>query len=234
MNIMPWSAALLGVVGSLHCIGMCGPIALALPLGGKSTMGRIAGILAYNFGRTFTYAVLGAFSGLAGYGITWMGGQQLLSIVAGCIILFVLLAGMWGHKLPSSSLAGKLYAAVQHKLRTVFQRKSIAGLTTIGLLNGLLPCGLVYAALLGAGAQGNFAQGALFMLLFGLGTIPAMFAVGFAGLKFSALFRNRLRKAVPVFVAVTALLLILRGMDLGIPYVSPKQESEKVTCCHSR
>lgn len=232
MSVLPWSAALLGLVGSLHCIGMCGPIALSLPVGGRTGMGRVTGILAYNFGRAFTYSVLGAFSGLAGSAISWMGGQQLLSIVAGCAILLVLIAGALGNKLPSSSLLRRLHASLLEKLKSVFQKKSTAGLATIGLLNGLLPCGLVYAALLGAGAQGTVLQGALFMFLFGLGTIPVMFAVSFAGSKISLHFRDRLRRAVPVFVAITALLLILRGMDLGIPYVSPKQEAKEVVCCH--
>jgi len=231
MSVPLWTAVLLGLLGSLHCIGMCGPIALALPVNNRSRQFQIAGILTYNFARAVTYSVLGALSGLAGKTISWMGGQQVLSVTAGIIILVLLILGVAGEKLP---LPGKLldfYAAVRKTLGKLFKDKTVKGLFLIGLLNGLLPCGLVYAALAGAGATGSAWMGALFMFIFGIGTMPAMFSLPFAGTYFSPAFRGKLRKLVPVFVGTMALLLILRGMDLGIPYISPSSEHEHA-CCH--
>ncbi len=232
MSMLPWTALLLGVVGSLHCIGMCGPIALALPIAHMGRGFRIRGILAYNFGRAATYSVLGAISGLIGSAINWAGGQQALSITAGVIILIALFLGLAGKKIPLPRSLDRLYGKLRSSLGNLFRDKSIKGLLFIGLLNGLLPCGLVFAALAGAAATGTFWQGALFMFVFGLGTIPAMFSLSFAAGHLSGNFRNKLRRAVPVFVSIMAILLILRGMGLGIPYVSPAVENDKQVCCH--
>ena len=109
-------------------------------------------------------------------------------------------------------------------------------LLLFGLLNGLLPCGLVYAALAGAAATGGPLGGALFMAAFGLGTIPAMLAVSLAGRLITAPWRARFQRAVPVAMAVLAVLFIVRGLSLGIPYLSPDLSPEAVaggrSCCH--
>lgn len=229
MNMMLWTALMLGVVGSLHCIGMCGPIALALPVQNRSRQFKIAGILTYNFGRAVTYAALGALAGLAGKTVSWMGGQQALSITAGTIILVLLVLSLIGEKIPLPPMLTGIYTAVRKALGKLFQNRTVKGFFLIGLLNGLLPCGLVYAALAGAGATGSVWEGAVFMFVFGMGTLPAMFALPYAGAFFSSAFRGRLRKAVPVFVGVMAVLLIIRGMGLDIPYLSPAPDH---ACCH--
>jgi len=100
---------------------------------------------------------------------------------------------------------------------------------TIGFLNGFLPCGLVYMAIFGAIATGNALQGSLYMALFGLGTIPLMTSAIYLGNFLNVQVRQRIRKAIPVFVAVIAGLFILRGLGLGIPYVSPKPIAETVS-----
>lgn len=230
MSVPLWTAIVLGLVGSLHCVGMCGPIALALPIYNRSRQFQIAGILTYNFARAITYSVLGALTGLAGKTISWMGGQQALSITAGILILLMLAVGLMGDKIPMPAKLRDFYTAVRKALAKLFQNKTVKGFFLIGLLNGLLPCGLVYAALAGAGATGSIWQGALFMFVFGMGTVPAMFSLPFVGTYFSPSFRSKMRKAVPVFVGTMALLLILRGMDLGIPYISPSSEKEHACC----
>ena len=232
MNIELWTALMLGVIGSLHCIGMCGPIALALPIAQMSRGGRLRGIFAYNFGRAATYSVLGAVSGLIGSALNWFGGQQALSITAGVIILIALFFGLAGKRIPLPGWLSRTYAVLRSSIVRLFSNKTTKGLLMIGLLNGLLPCGLVFAALAGAASTGSFLSGALFMFVFGLGTIPAMFSLSLAAVHITDSFRNKLRRAVPVFVVVMAVLLIVRGLGLGIPYVSPAVENEKQVCCH--
>ncbi len=226
------TALLLGVVGSLHCAGMCGPIALALPASGNTIASRATSIVLYNFGRAMTYSVLGAISGLAGGTLMWAGGQQLLSVTAGVIILLALLMGLAGKKMRLPGPVDRMYVAVRGQLGKLFRRRKPGTLLLIGLLNGLLPCGLVYAALGGAAATGSMAGGALFMLLFGIGTSTSLAAISAFGSYLTLNFRQKLRKAVPVFVGMMAMLLILRGLGLGIPYVSPSFEAEKPVCCH--
>jgi uncharacterized protein len=232
MSMLLWTALLLGVAGSLHCVGMCGPIALSLPIAHMGTGYRIRGILAYNFGRAATYSVLGALSGLIGGTIHWVGGQQTLSIVAGVVILVALLVALTGKRIPFVRRFDKYYTWLRTSLGNLFRQRTTKALLLIGLLNGLLPCGLVFAALGGAAATGSVLQGATFMFVFGLGTIPAMFSLSFAAVKMSDRFRNKLHRVVPIFVTAMALLLILRGMGLGIPYVSPSFEKDKSVCCH--
>lgn len=231
--MFPVAALVLGLFGSLHCVGMCGPIALALPLRRDNAWAMNAGMLRYHAGRSFTYAALGLLSGLAGSAVSWAGGQQTLSLVAGGLILLVSIAGIFGRRIEMSRTFSRPFAFVRNKLARFFGNPRPGAQFSIGLLNGLLPCGLVYAALAGASATGNAASGALFMFLFGIGTVPALYALSLAGNRISDLWRGRLRKAVPVFVAIMALLLVLRGLGLGIPYISPKFEKEgTVACCH--
>jgi uncharacterized protein len=216
------TALLLGAAGSLHCVGMCGPIVLALPRGNQPGMKKFSGLFLYNIGRALTYSVLGAISGLAGSALLWAGGQQTLSIVASYA----------GEKMKLPRFIQKGYDKVRTILGKMLASKNKSSLLFIGLMNGLLPCGLVYAALAGAAATGSWWQGALFGLIFGVGTIPALMALGIAGSKINEKFRSRLRKAVPVFITVMALLLIVRGLGLGIPYVSPEYKEKEVACCH--
>ena len=226
------AAIVLGLLGSLHCVGMCGPIALALPLNRERVSLAAGGILLYNFGRALTYSIFGMLSGLAGSAVQWAGGQQVLSITAGIIVLLALVLGLLGKKSKLPSLIAKPFAKLNQTLGALFRRKRMDALLLIGLLNGILPCGLVYAGLAGAAATGSAWQGALFMFSFGMGTVPAMFALSFFGNRVPETIRVKLRKAVPVFVGMMALLLVLRGMGLGIPYISPAMEKGQVTCPH--
>lgn len=226
------TALLLGAAGSLHCVGMCGPIVLALPRGNQPGFRKFSGLFLYNTGRAVTYALLGSLSGLAGSALLWAGGQQTLSVVAGVIILAGLIASYAGEKMKLPGFIQAGYNKVRSVLGKLLASKNKSSLFIIGLMNGLLPCGLVYAALAGAAATGSWWQGALFGLIFGLGTIPALMALGMASSRINEKFRTRLRKAVPVFITAMALLLIVRGMGLGIPYISPEYKEKEVACCH--
>jgi uncharacterized protein len=227
---------MLGLVGSLHCAGMCGPIAIALPLNNKSWFARISGGLLYNFGRTITYGLLGAVFGLAGMGLALGGLQQWVSILLGAfMILSVLIPRIGGTGRKVAEMADKLTGAIKKPFIRLFKLKTYRSLFFIGLLNGFLPCGLVYIALAGALVMSKYYEGALYMMFFGLGTIPMLLAISVAGNVISQKLRHRLSKAIPFIIILLGILFILRGLNLGIPYISPKitVTGEKVTmeCC---
>ncbi len=230
-NLFLFTALVLGLLGSLHCVGMCGPIVLALPLNRQNKKSMTAGVALYHAGRLFTYAILGILSGFAGNAVQWATGQQALSIFAGSFILIVLGLGLLGKKIPYPTFISKFLSLIRNNLGLLFKQKKTGTLGLIGMLNGLLPCGLVYAGLAGAAATGNPIKGALFMIAFGIGTIPALAFLSILGNRISIKFRENLRKAVPIFVATMALLLVLRGLGLGIPYISPSYSEDKPTCC---
>jgi sulfite exporter TauE/SafE len=222
------TALVLGLVGSLHCAGMCGPLALALPPAGKTATGHAAGRLAYNGGRIVTYCALGLLFGLLGKTLLLAGVQRWLSIALGVALLVGLFASrqlaLWR---PMASLVERVKARMSFLLR----RRSWAALFGLGLLNGLLPCGLVYVAGAGATATGSLVHGAIYMAAFGFGTIPMMLALSLSGRLIPFSLRLRLLKVVPVAVFLLASLLILRGMGLGIPYVSPTLSGGGASCC---
>jgi sulfite exporter TauE/SafE len=224
------TALLLGLVGSLHCAGMCGPLALALPKTGSTTAGFLSSRVAYNLGRIITYCALGVLFGLVGRTLVLAGLQRWLSIALG----LALLAGLFSSRKlalwrPVTSLVERLKSGMSVLLR----RRSTAALFVLGLLNGLLPCGLVYVAGASATATGGIFSGLKYMAAFGVGTVPMMLAISLTGGLIPVPLRLQLRKAIPVSVFLLAVLLILRGMDLGIPYVSPADlSSGRPSCCH--
>lgn len=225
-----WTAFALGLVGSLHCAGMCGPLALALPPAGHTAASYVFGRVAYNLGRVVTYCVLGLIFGLIGKTLLLAGVQRWLSIALGVALLVGLFVSrrlaLWQ---PVIALVDQLKSRMAGLLR----RRSFDALLVLGLLNGLLPCGLVYVACAGATATGDLFNGALYMLAFGLGTVPMMLAISLSGKLVPFSLRLKLLKAVPVAVFLLATLLILRGMELGIPYVSPVLGAESgADCCH--
>ncbi|HZG00798.1 MAG TPA: sulfite exporter TauE/SafE family protein [Chitinophagales bacterium] len=233
---MSSAALLMGVVGSLHCIGMCGPLAMSL----SSPVGNGAAAwwnpVRYNAGRIFTYTAMGLFVALLGEPLRAAGWQQGLSIIGGAVML----AAALGYLVPIyfKPSTNPLSQALIRFRSGVFQRFKKNGSVNrfvLGLLNGLLPCGLVYMALGGAAMQRSFTESVLFMTVFGLGTAPAMMVMGYSRswLRLNTAF---ILKAYPYAMLILAVLLLLRGMNLGIPYVSPFVASDaagcKAACCH--
>lgn len=211
-----------GILGSFHCIGMCGAIALALPIKETTWMSQLGGGAIYNLGRITTYGILGGLLGLIGRGLSLAGFQQGLSIGLGVLLLVFLLFPKWIQKNQHRySWLAERQLWVKAKMGKLFQSNTHTALFAIGLLNGLLPCGLVYVALAGAMATGQVGGGALYMVFFGLGTAPMMLLASQFRSLISMKIRNRMRKMVPVFVGAMAILFIMRGLNLGIPYVSP-------------
>jgi uncharacterized protein len=222
MMTLFFAAVTMGMIGSFHCIGMCGPLACALPLGGASDLAKFTGTLLYNAGRIITYSALGLLFGIAGKSFSMLGFQQGLSITLGVIILIVLvIPKKWLRLGGNFPLAAGFTQVIRRKLGALFLSQQKRSLVAIGLLNGLLPCGLIYMAIAGAIASADPFKSAFFMASFGLGTLPVMWSVSFFGNYLGVGVRQKIRAAYPVMMAVMACLLIVRGMSLGIPHLSP-------------
>ncbi len=233
---MLWSALIFGLLGSFHCIGMCGPIAFMLPVDRSNSYKKVSQVAVYHFGRLLAYSVMGLFFGLVGKSLYIFGIQQQLSIVIGItIIIVVLMPYKTFNKYNFSKPLYKVVSKVKSALGKALKKKTTDSFLTIGFLNGFLPCGLVYMAVFGALASGNALQGSLYMFLFGLGTIPLMTTAIYLGRFLNSTIKQRIQKAIPVFVILIGALFIIRGLGLGIPYLSPAPVMEiasSVMECH--
>ena len=232
---MDWIQALtIGFLGSFHCIGMCGPIALALPVKERSMGTRVFSALIYNSGRIFTYFMLGVIFGYLGTGLQLWGFQRWISIVLGVVMILSVAFPFIFHSLNIESHINKGLSAFKQLFAKFFGYRTFGSVFVIGLLNGFLPCGLVYLAIAGAIVSATPLNGGFYMILFGLGTIPALFSVTLVGNVFGMKFRNRMKKIIPVFIVIIGLLFILRGLNLGIPYLSPEMHAHEThpSCCH--
>ena len=227
-------AFLLGLISSFHCIGMCGPIAFSLPVQLLPSHKKFLGILLYNFGRVTTYTFLGVLFGFAGREFFLGGWQQAFSIILGTAILIVLIINQLNFKTVSIGFMHSFQVKLQQFIARFIRKKQLYGVYFIGVANGFLPCGMVYLAIAGALGTGSTKGGILFMLLFGVGTIPLMLAVTWFGLVVNITIRNTVRKITPFFIVMIGALLILRGLNLNIPYLSPLLESTsgKIVPCH--
>lgn len=225
MSLNFYTALMIGLVGSLHCIGMCGPIAISLPLGNKSWWRRTLGGVTYNTGRIITYGILGALFGFLGQGIEMAGLQRWASVLIGVVlILSVVFPALFRRKIKIEQFLFGYAGRMVGKFRKLFAINSLSSLFSIGLLNGLLPCGLVYVAVAGALNTNNVLGGIGFMFVFGLGTLPAMLTIPLLGNLIGSGFRKKYRYILPITVVILGILFVLRGLSLGIPYVSPPQE----------
>jgi len=221
-----WTAFIVGLVGSAHCAGMCGPIALALPLKSDNWFTRAGGGLIYNAGRIITYMILGAIFGLLGKGIRMAGFQLWASIVIGILMIIMVVVPLIFRKMPSLNTVFEGYSArLLSGFRNMFRKGDNKSLFGIGLLNGILPCGLVYVAVAGAINTGDVVSAMMYMALFGAGTIPVMLAVSLAGTMISLNLRIFVNKLSPYVIVLLGVLFILRGLSLGIAYISPKAEA---------
>ncbi len=236
MTTLLFTAFVIGALGSLHCVGMCGPLAMSLPVVSESPAGRTFYTLLYNLGRVLSYAAIGAGLGLVGASFAMVGFQQGLSIMAGVIILLFLVwpRGKWA--LNSHKSVQRFFEVLRKQLGELFFKKNLRSVFFIGVLNGLLPCGLVYIAVAGAVSTASVLKSSLFMAMFGLGTLPVMWSVAFFGSFAGIRTRTNIKKAYPYFMFLMACLLIVRGLGLGIPYLSPEFETLNKTAtginCH--
>ncbi len=219
---MLWSALLFGLLGSFHCVGMCGPIAFMLPVDRTNSFRKVTQISTYHFGRILAYSIIGLFFGLVGKSLYIFGIQQQLSIVIGVLMIIVVLIPVktfnrYNFSKPMYGLISKIKSALGQALK----KKTADTFFTIGFLNGFLPCGLVYMAVFASMATGSMFEGSLYMMLFGVGTIPLMTSAIYLGKILNTAVKQRIQIAIPVFVVVMGIWFIVRGLGLGIPYISP-------------
>ena len=231
------SGFVVGILGSLHCVGMCGPIALAIPHKSQNKLSITIDNIFYNGGRIVTYMILGTVLGLIGTAISFSGLQEKLSIAIGIIMLVLTFAPkIFGVSAKSNSFFYSKIGELKSYFGNYLKKKGRSSLLILGLLNGLLPCGLVYVALAASLGIADYLGSMSFMAGFGLGTAPAMFAVGYIGIFAKPKLRQKFTKIIPYGIAIVAILMIMRGMALGIPYISPElptQVTQPVgSCCH--
>ncbi|MCU0340867.1 MAG: sulfite exporter TauE/SafE family protein [Spirosomaceae bacterium] len=231
---MYFLAFTLGLMSSLHCVGMCGPIALALPVHQRSRAGKWSGVLLYNLGRTATYSVLGVLLGTVGSGLQLAGLQSTLSIATGVVMLAaVAYSSRWLDQLGTPVFLQKNIHSLKQRLGLLLRRQSLGAMLGLGTLNGLLPCGLVYIALISSVAVGSAWQSGLYMAFFGLGTVPAMSAVALSKNLFSTSLRQRVYRFMPVLVATVGIILILRGLYVtSWPILGVS--SQDIPVCHGK
>ena len=223
---MLYTAFIFGLISSLHCIGMCGPIAIMLPVDRSNQTKKTLQIFTYHLGRLAAYASIGFIFGLFGKGFSMAGLQQELSVLLGIImIVIVVIPEKVFIAYNFSKPIFKVISKIKTALGSQFKNKSYQSLFTIGLLNGFLPCGMVYVALFGAIAMQSPSLGILYMLLFGLGTVPMMSSVVYLNSFLTLPFRNKIQKVIPYVAVCIGVLFILRGLGLGIPYISPNTVS---------
>ena len=219
------SGLILGLMGSFHCAGMCGPIAIALPLRGDNYFQKVFGGILYNLGRTITYGIMGAVFGLLGQGLEMVGFQQWVSVIMGILMISsVLFPKLFKSQYDLNKSMFSFVGKLKNALKKLFTQKSYGALFLIGILNGYLPCGLVYIALAGAIGTGSVVYGTFFMILFGLGTLPMLLGISLIGNMASVKLRNKINKFIPAVVVFVGIMFILSGLNLGIPFFSPKKD----------
>lgn len=232
---MLYTAFLFGLISSFHCIGMCGPIAMMLPVERNNPVKKVTQIITYHLGRLTAYGSIGLLFGLLGKGLFLAGIQQQMSVIIGIAMIVVIVTpekvfAQYNFSKP----VFRWISRVKQTLGSYFKNRSYKSLFIIGLLNGFLPCGMVYVALFGAIAMQSAGFGVLYMLLFGLGTVPLMSAVVYVNSFLTVPIRNKIQKVIPYVGIIIGVLFILRGLGLGIPYVSPSNMSlfiqEKANC----
>lgn len=232
--IEPLTGLLLGLAGGLHCAGMCGPIAMALPSTGRKGLFRFAEKGLYQIGRVATYALLGLFVGLGASVFELAGYGRVASVTAGILmIVTAALQLVWHRNLLPSGPIHRATAPIRSKLGELLKQRSMLALTGIGMLNGLLPCGLVTSALLGSAATTEPLAGMVFMSFFGIGTLPVMMSIALGSTILNDRMRSSMRVAMPVLAIAVGVIVVLRGLALDIPFVSPPEAKphSQVNCC---
>lgn len=208
---------LLGLAGSLHCVGMCGPLMLALPLPDSARRAVVVQILLYQSGRILSYSALGVLFGLLGKGIAIAGFQQILSLFSGVfIIAMAIMAWRFERLVTALPGFGAFTRTIQQQLGKMMRKHSTSGSIAVGMLNGLLPCGMVYAALAGAISTTNSVDGGIFMALFGVGTLPLLLTVNLAGRSISFKWRAKMKMVQPILLTLAGILLLQRGLHLDL------------------
>mgnify|MGYP002400068970 CR=1 FL=1 len=218
-------AFLIGLQSSIHCIGMCGPLALAAPIDKSNQQKAVWGAIKYNIGRITSYTYLGFLVGLIGLQNWMLGAIQWISIVTGSVMILSIFLGSMETWFGFRKLSGYVGKAIASRFSSVKKTPAALQPFLFGMLNGFLPCGMVYTAVLFSLGAANLLETTFVMLFFGLGTLPIMLFIPLMGQqKLLAYFPRYTQK---VLLLIIGLLLILRGLSLGIPYLSPQMDIEQ-------
>jgi len=222
---MIWvSGIIVGLFGSLHCLGMCGPIAMILPVDRSNSKKQAFQTLLYHLGRIISYSLMGLIFGFLGKTLNLFTSQQYLSLIIGALMMIsVFIPLNWTKRLQKKGPISKAIRWVSQKLGQLLKEKRDDQILTLGVLNGLLPCGLVYVAIASATALSDPIKSTLYMAMFGVGTIPMMTTAVYLSQWISQRLRTRLLKWIPVLVFLMGALLFARGLNLGIKFISPKK-----------
>ena len=206
--------------GLSHCVGMCGSLVGAFSMQQKTIKSSITGpLLLYQAGRITTYVIIGMITATIGAGLhlaaLGQGLQVGLSIFIGLLMLFIglaLIGKFVNLRWIESAALAKWASALVGRLMTSAHPAAPVGL---GMANGLLPCGPVYAMALLAATAANPLHGGLVMLFFGLGTLPAMMGMGFVSARLSVTLRKRLYRFAAILIMIVGLQQIMRGLALA-------------------
>lgn len=239
MSSIYWSALVLGIVSNLHCFAMCGPIAMSVPINRKSEFTILTSSFYYHTGRILTYVVLGLLVGTIGFGIHLVGILQSLSIVSGIGIIFY----AWRYQLLGETADKIFKTALPYNLNSRLMGKVAKSNSPfksffLGTLNGLLPCGMVYTALITSLLAGDIISGGMSMLFFGLGTYPTMIILMYFTQKTATRYKSKINRFLPVILTIVGLLILLRGLNLNISYLSPQatfsetKNQVEIKSCH--
>lgn len=223
-------AFFIGLFGSVHCIGMCGPLAFSIPSFHAQWWRVVLDKVIYNMGRLLSYTLLGFLIGLLGRQLWLLGMQQGVSILSGLLIMGAGFSRILKLRFVQSRRLTKVLQPLNKLIAYALQHQ--AGHLIVGILNGFLPCGFVYIALVGAVNTGTPAASAGYMFWFGFGTFPLMLAAtvssGFVG----PVIRRRINKGIPYLMVCLGIWFTLRGLALDIPYLSPAKQASGVAVCH--
>ena len=234
---MLWTAMVLGFLGSFHCIGMCGPIALAI--GGKGSQTFLQNKIIYNLGRSLTYAGLGLLVGSLGFSLSLAGIQQGVSVAMGLLIVLLSLSYKKADQFLTIPALSGAVRWIKSQLSQYLKSGSKLAFFSTGLVNGLLPCGMVYMALVVAMGMQSPVLGAMYMFFFGLGTVPMLLGLMVSGSFLPLVRRQQFQKAIPYVGILIGVLMVFRGLGLGIPGFSPElavfdygTQKVEITMCH--
>lgn len=229
------TAIAFGFLGSLHCLGMCAPLLWAIPENPEKRARWWINKLIYNAGRISMYALLGVLVGLIGEGVSLVGWQQHISWITGVILIVGLSLSIWGGRIRMfNAFSTGFNQRIKRGLSKTLASKTYRSQLMFGVFNGLLPCGLVYMALIASLSMTSIGGSMAYMALFGLGTIPMMLGAAYFKKSIQSLKTISFNKLYPKIVLTIAILLIVRGMNLGIPYLSPKVSySTDITICET-
>lgn len=219
MNGLPL-AFLLGLLGSLHCAVMCGPLMLSLPLPKQNYFKAGLHLLLYQFGRVLMYTLMGILVGFLGNSLSLVVSQNTLSLTIGLLlVLFTVLYFSKSYLQVFNSFQSKLIDPIANLMGKVYNLPFWGFFA--GLLNGIIPCGMVYLALATALNTASVKDAGIFMFLFGLGTTPLMLLISLGGIYLKKYIRFNPNKLLPWFMFFLGVLLIMRSAELGIPFLSP-------------